>query len=83
MKEYLIVSVIVTLISTIINIIADFNLIEENNFEGFTFEMLINDLSEGFIMGYSWIISIPILCVKYILFGIIDIILCILDKKEG
>lgn len=84
MIEYLIVSTIVSLISIIINIISDFKLIEEypDKFENFTLEMLVNDLSEGFILGSSWIISIPILCIKYILFSIIDIISYLLNKGE-
>ena len=82
MKEYFIIAIISSICTTIINIYTDFRLIEEYNLEGFTLDMFLNDICEGLILGSSWIISIPILCIKYILFSIIDIISYLLNKGE-
>ena len=82
MKEYFMIAAIVSIISIVKSIIEDLKIIEKYDLEGFNFLMLMDDLSEGFIIGYSWIISLPILCIKNIIFGIVGIISYILEKGE-
>lgn len=43
---------------------------------------IINDISEGFCIGLSWIISIPILVITYIIKALIVIIYFIIHPKQ-
>lgn len=82
MKEYFIIATISSICTTIINIYTDFRLIEEYNLEGFTLDMFLNDICEGLILGLSWVISLPLLCIKNIILNIIYLIVNIRNRKE-
>lgn len=43
---------------------------------------IINDIGEGFCIGLSWIISIPILIITYIIKALIVIIYFIIHQKQ-
>lgn len=77
MKEYFIIATISSICTTIINIYTDFRLLE-----GFTLDMFLNDICEGLILGLSWIISLPLLCIKNIILNVIYLIVNIKNRKE-
>ena len=49
----------------------------------FTFDMLVNDIGEGLIIGLAWGISIPIICLTNLIISGKDIIVELFNKGEN
>lgn len=71
-------------IATIVFVLEVINfIIQDLKYDGYlSLEGLIRDISEGLIVGLSWIISIPILIVTNILLTIIYMICSGCEKDE-
>lgn len=71
-------------IATIVFVLEVINfIIQDLKYDGYlSLEGLIRDISEGLIVGLSWIISIPILIVTNILLTIIYMICSESEKDE-
>lgn len=75
---YLVIGMAVSMIETINFIIQDIK------YDGYlSLDGLIRDVSESLIVGFSWIISIPILIVTNILLAIIYMICGKIIKESG
>lgn len=74
MIEYFIIATLISMASFIYYMKSDFEYVVEQDLPGYSLRMFISNISEGLIIGLSWIISIPILCIGNIIISLGDII---------
>lgn len=79
-SRYLIIGIILSFIFILKNIIIDIYEVEILNEDYFTFDMLVNDIGEGLIIGLAWGISIPIICLTNLIISGKDIIVELFNK---
>ena len=79
-SRYLIIGIILSFIFILKNIIIDIYEVEILNEDYFTFDMLVNDIGEGLIIGLAWGISILIICLTNLIISGKDIIVELFNK---